>query len=1097
MSGPLDAVAVAAVRTVLPLSRAMTDGWTLRTMLREMGWGIDLTAVDDALLAAIPGAAEIVAAVDEAVGLAQQLADGTAAAGDVAGAVIAMVKDLGPAIERLATFDPAGVVVDDNSALADPSFWTELALDLPEYLLLRYLRDYQAALRAVLRMLGVIVDDVRQSPLLAGAAPADVTRERLVWNNLTALINDPIAHLRDHYGWSRGNQIDHEALVADGAALLRALGLTARLEPIGTEFGPESPVGFWPSAHPDLATARQLRLVVAHAADPASGMISDASLLAVPVPRSRSAGHDVDGIYVVAQASGTASDPVVLNDTWTLTPRSGFTEPGATGLVFSPGSTEVHEPGPDTASGVTLSATPAAPWTLLGGTSGPRLLLHGVELTVDVVVGPPAELVIAARSAGDPGLELIVDAGDGDSFVAALLGAVDVSVPLELGVTWSSSSGFALDAATGLAVDLPIERDIGPIRLATLHLLFVIGTDGASFTAGIDATAALGPFVVTVGNVGLQLAVAPPDGDGSLHTTLAFKPPDGLGLALNAGIVSGGGYLDIDVEAGTYEGVIDLEIAAVGISAVVIVDTKVPGLDGWSVFLALFIDLPSIQLGLGFTLEGVGGIAGINRTVDPDALIAAVRAGSLDTVLFPADPIAAAPEIIATFSAIFPPAAGRYVFGPVAQIGWGTPALVTVSLGVVIELPDPILIAVLGSLTSVLPTTDLDLVELHLDFSGIVDFEAGTLAIGASLHDSSVVGFALAGDMALRAAFTDQPSLVVALGGFHPGFDIPCGFPALQPLSLGISAGDVIDISFECYFAITTNTVQFGAAVALEAKIEGFGVEGGVSFDTLVQFQPFWFTTGIDMHIAVSAGDFELLAVRLYGSLEGPNPWRVIGTAEFEFLGFPKRIHVDERIGSPRADQSVEAPDLLKELCRLVAHEDAWTAGAPAGTSVTLAGAPLGGSDDLVVAPDQTVVVTQRLVPLDTLISKFGESTGLDHERFTIDAVGAMKSSSAPLTDWFAPGQFKAMSPQEQLVAASFELYPVGLELGGGLTSGPLKPIEQGHEQFIRDPLLPELLPKTKHTIVLMSEHHAAAILDTATAATWTGAEVSFVAVVI
>src|SRR5690606_9079797 len=104
-----------------------------------------------------------------------------------------------------------------------------------------------------------------------------------------------------------------------------------------------------------------------------------------------------------------------------------------------------------------------------------------------------------------------------------------------------------------------------------------------------------------------------------------------------------------------------------------------------------------------------GGIAGINRTVDEDALMAAVRAGSLDTVLFPTDPVADAPEIIDTFSAIFTPAEGRYVFGPVVQIGWGTPALITAELGIVIELPDPILIAVLGSITSILPTKDLDL----------------------------------------------------------------------------------------------------------------------------------------------------------------------------------------------------------------------------------------------------------------------------------------------------------------------------------------------------------------------------------------------------
>ena len=142
-------------------------------------------------------------------------------------------------------------------------------------------------------------------------------------------------------------------------------------------------------------------------------------------------------------------------------------------------------------------------------------------------------------------------------------------------------------------------------------------------------------------------------------------------------------------------------------------------------FFALFVDLPSIQLGFGFTLEGVGGVAGINRAIDVDALGSAVRSGSLDTILFPPDPIADAPIIIEEFRSIFPPADGSYVFGPIVKIGWGTPALIEAELGIVIQLPDPLVIVVLGSVSAVLPSKDLELVALHLDVAGVIDFEAG------------------------------------------------------------------------------------------------------------------------------------------------------------------------------------------------------------------------------------------------------------------------------------------------------------------------------------------------------------------------------------
>jgi hypothetical protein len=1053
MSGPLDAIAVAAVRTVIPVSRAMTDAWSLRTMLREMGWAIDLSAVDDALLAAIPGAAEILAAVEEAAGLAQQLVDGTTEAGDVTGAAITLVQELAPTIEGLATFDPAGVVSDAASAVADESFWAELALDLPEYLLLRYLRDYQKVLRGILRVLGVIVDDHRQSPFIVDATLDDTKRERLVSDNLTALVTDPSGHLRDHYDWSPGREIAHEALVNDAATLLRALGLAVRVEPIATELGPEAVDGLYPPGHPSAATARQLAVTVHHSVDATTGAITDATLLAVPVPTQRTADHPVDGIVVIAQTTGTL-EPVPIGDIWTLTPRSGFAEPGATGLLFSPGSTEIHEPGPDATSGLTLAASPAEAWRLLGGDSGPRLLLHGVELEVDIRRGPPAELVVAARTAGEPGLELVVDAGDGDGFVSALLSNVELSVPFELGLGWSSIDGFVLDAATGLAVDVPLGERIGPIELHTLHLLFIVGTDGFSFAAGITASAELGPVVCSVDNIGMLLELDPPDGGGSLQASLAFKPPEGIGIGVDLGVVSGGGYLDIDVEAGSYDGVLDLEVLGVGVCAVAIIDTKLPDIDGWSMFFALFLDLPSIQLGFGFTLNGVGGVAGINRAIDVDALGSAVRSGSLDTILFPEDPIADAPIIIEEFRSIFPPADGSYVFGPIVKIGWGTPPLIEAELGIVIQLPDPLVIVVLGSVSAILPHKDLELVALNLDVAGVIDFEAGTLAIDASLHDSHVVGFALSGDMALRAEFGNAQAFLMSVGGFHPRFDPPGDFPDLRPVTFGITAGSVLRIDFMSYFALTSNSVQCGADFTLDADVMGFGVYGSCGFDALIQFSPFMVITSVDFEVSITAAGVDLMGVMLYASVEGPNRWHVIGTARFEVLGFGKDIRVDELIGSKENENAVEAADVLVELLAALATDDAWQVIEANDSAVTLQ-----EIDDpnapLMATPDSVIEVRQTLVPLGIDIEQFGNAPVGDHSTFELTAVGLEQSGT--LDDWFAPGQFFELGNDDKLEGPEFELMRSGIQFGGGAPiAGEDVGVDTGYKAYIIDPEFPD-----------------------------------------
>ena len=46
---------------------------------------------------------------------------------------------------------------------------------------------------------------------------------------------------------------------------------------------------------------------------------------------------------------------------------------------------------------------------------------------------------------------------------------------------------------------------------------------------------------------------------------------------------------------------------------------------------------PGIQLGFGFQISRVGGVIGINRTIDQPALAAKLRDGSAGEALFPLD----------------------------------------------------------------------------------------------------------------------------------------------------------------------------------------------------------------------------------------------------------------------------------------------------------------------------------------------------------------------------------------------------------------------------------------------------------------------------
>src|SRR4029079_6308787 len=127
---------------------------------------------------------------------------------------------------------------------------------------------------------------------------------------------------------------------------------------------------------------------------------------------------------------------------------------------------------------------------------------------------------------------------------------------------------------------------------------------------------------------------------------------------------------------------------------------------GFSLLVILSVEFGTgLQLGLGFTLLAVGGLIGLNRTVNLQALIEGVRSGAINSVMFPKDIIANAPKIISDLRAFFPPREGTFLIGPMLKLGWGPPTLVSVALGVIVEIPGNI--TILGVLKVAIPADDV------------------------------------------------------------------------------------------------------------------------------------------------------------------------------------------------------------------------------------------------------------------------------------------------------------------------------------------------------------------------------------------------------
>jgi len=1033
-TGPLGAVARALFEALHPLGDALRTPAAFEQLLRDLGHDGSVTAE---ALADLDVAATFADLIPTGEDLVDRLDDLGPDDPDLAGVVVDLIdlgRDLIAAIDELRSVN--GVQLDPS--LADPGLWQDVADALPGHLLVQYLEAEVPLVYGLLRFGGVITD----------IETATGTREVIDGSQLARIAADPAGAVSERYGWGQSSGFRHELLLDEIALVAVSLGLEVRTGPIRELLSERF---FGTRAAGAASTVDELVLPVVSGFT--NGGYVDTGLALVPVPASP--GRDVDQLFLTNTTVGGAVVAQRFSDTWSAQMSAGLNASGVVGLRLAPDGSALEDEPPGGRAAWTLVGDPPAPWLLLGG----LVEVRGVELEL-AVSGP----------AGDPELVVSVLCQDAavvlspegsDSFLLQLIGSAPMRVEFSPMLAWSSRTGLAVSGTAGLEVELPLSVQLGPVLIEGLHLMLTGGGDVAELQADVTATATIGPLVATAAGVGVAVEMAPAAGGtgslGSLELGVAFKPPEGIGVGIDLGVVSGGGFLDIDAEAGSYDGVLDLEVLGVGICAVAIIDTKLPYVDGWSMFFALFLDLPSIQLGFGFTLTGVGGVAGINRAIDADALGSAVRSGSLDTILFPEDPIADAPIIIDEFRAIFPPADGSYVFGPIVRIGWGTPTLIEAQVGIVIQLPDPLVLVVLGSISAILPNPDVELVALNLDVAGVIDFQAGTLAIDASLHDSHVVGFALSGDMALRADFADAQAFLMSVGGFHPRFDPPGDFPSLRPVTFGISAGSVLRIDFQSYFAITSNSVQCGADFTLDADVMGFGVYGSCGFDALIQFSPFMIITSVHFEVSITAAGVDLMGVMLYASVEGPNRWHVIGTAHFEVLGFGKDIRVDEVIGSKDTEPPVAAAKVLDDVVAALAVDDAWTVLEAADGAVTLREID-DPADPLFATPASIIEVRQRVVPLGITIEQYGNAPVGDDSNFDLEAVDL--DPSGTLDDWFAPGRFFALSNDEKLEGPEFELMRSGVRFGGGPpTAGPDVLVDTGCQAFVIDPEFEQDIP--------------------------------------
>lgn len=615
----------------------------------------------------------------------------------------------------------------------------------------------------------------------------------------------------------------------------------------------------------------------------------------------------------------------------------------------------------------------------------------------------------------------------------------DPTMKISTSLLYDMQNGLKIDGGAKFHLDFDISKlEIGPVKFDKLSV--DLGNLSGSFgdlgmTLGSTFALDFSCLTMSFENLGISFDInfLKPDGSlGDYDFSGSFKFPDGIGISIETPVVKGAGLISYDKSEGTLFSALSLEVLK-KFTVGCIVDADLGVKDGHCFSLVALISTsfsPGIPLGMGFSLNGVGGCLGLNRMYDADAVSGGVRSGVFGSVFFVDNVMNHLTEMKTAVKQFFPEKKKQFFLGVLCKICFEP--VVTCEFGLLIQAPNPMSIGIVGALK--VRVGDTDLIKINVYFFGEIDFDKG-LRFDASIVDSEIVGLKLEGDMAFRL-FWGGPykGFGLSIGGFHPAYKPEEGLkfaPNMRRLSLSLNY-DIVKIKLETYLAVTSNSFQIGARLDLNVGWEEFGLIGYAGFDALFVFKPFRFSFSLEVGVAVMVGSAKLFSVDLALSVEGPAKWRVKGKAYFTVLFIPVKCKFSLAWGdSPkeerRATIAVWKDVLLPELLR----DNNWiTSSAEQNND----GKEKDVNAMLTLQPNDTFSFNQSAVPFDYPMGLCNDALPEDFTSFRLKKVSIIADNeefsleTSCLNNDFAPSLYKELSNEERLSNPSYESVTSGFE---------------------------------------------------------------------
>ena len=281
----------------------------------------------------------------------------------------------------------------------------------------------------------------------------------------------------------------------------------------------------------------------------------------------------------------------------------------------------------------------------------------------------------------------------------------DPTMKISTSLLYDMQNGLKIDGGAKFHLDFDISKlEIGPVKFDKLSV--DLGNLSGSFgdlgmTLGSTFALDFSCLTMSFENLGISFDInfLKPDGSlGDYDFSGSFKFPDGIGISIETPVVKGAGLISYDKSEGTLFSALSLEVLK-KFTVGCIVDADLGVKDGHYFSLVALISTsfsPGIPLGMGFSLNGVGGCLGLNRMYDADAVSGGVRSGVFGSVFFVDNVMNHLTEMKTAVKQFFPEKKKQFFLGVLCKICFEP--VVTCEFGLLIQAPAPTSIGIVGAL---------------------------------------------------------------------------------------------------------------------------------------------------------------------------------------------------------------------------------------------------------------------------------------------------------------------------------------------------------------------------------------------------------------